>query len=84
LVREGYIDQKTDAQDRRRRTLTLTAQGEELEARLTACQGARITRAFEVSGPNAVAGFKQVLSEIINEDDRKHYMGGGPHTDELC
>jgi len=80
LVREGFIDQKTDCDDRRRRTLVLTTKGEELEARLTQCQGARISRAFEASGKEAVEGFKKVLGEIINEDDRKRYTGGGPHT----
>lgn len=81
LVREGYIDQKTDAQDRRRRTLTLTEKGEDLEARLTACQGQRIGRAFETAGPAAVEGFKKVLTNIINAEDRERYTGGAPHSD---
>lgn len=81
LVREGFIDQKTDAQDRRRRTLTLTDKGGELEARLTKCQGVRIQQAFEASGKEAVKGYKKVLSEIINAEDRKRYTGGAPHTD---
>lgn len=81
LVREGFIDQKTDAQDRRRRTLTLTDKGIELEARLTKSQGVRVQRAFKASGDEAVEGFKKVLSEIINPEDRKRYTGGAPHTD---
>jgi len=83
LVREGFIEQKTDAQDRRRRTLLLTPKGEDLETRLTKCQGDRIARAYEASGDEAVRGFKKVLGEIINEDDRRLYTGGSPHTDEL-
>lgn len=81
LVREGYIHQQTDTHDRRRRTLTLTAQGEELEGKLTQCQGVRIRRAYEAAGSDAVRGFKRVLAEIINEEDRARFTGGGPHTE---
>lgn len=81
LVREGYINQQTDSGDRRRRTLTLTAKGEDLESKLTACQGVRIRRAYCAAGVDAVRGFKTVLAEIINEDDRARFTGGGPHTD---
>ena len=80
LVREGYINQETDSGDRRRRTLTLTAKGEALEAKLTDCQGARIRRAYELAGEQAVQGFKTVLAGIINEEDRGRFTGGGPHT----
>lgn len=80
LLREGYIHQQTDAEDRRRRTLTLTDKGDDLEARLTACQGVRIRRAYAAAGDEAVEGFKAVLAEIINEEDRPLYTGGGPHT----
>lgn len=80
LVREGYINQETDRGDRRRRTLTLTAKGEALEAKLTDCQGTRIRRAYSAAGADAVRGFKTVLAHIINEDDRHRFTGGGPHT----
>lgn len=80
LVREDYINQQTDMGDRRRRTLTLTAKGEALEAKLTDCQGARIRRAYSAAGADAVRGFKTVLAHIINEDDRNRFTGGGPHT----
>lgn len=81
LVREGFINQQTDTGDRRRRTLTLTEKGEALEARLTACQGARISKAYTTAGADAVDGFKKVLTEIINTDNQVRYTGGGPHTD---
>lgn len=81
LVREGFINQQTDTGDRRRRILTLTAKGEALEARLTQCQGARISRAYSSAGADAVDGFKRVLSEIIDTDNQDRYTGGGPHTD---
>ena len=81
LVQEGYILQETDAIDRRRRTLQLTAKGEALEGRLTGCQSARIRRAYTTAGAEAVRGFKAVLTQIINEGDRTRFTGGGPHTD---
>lgn len=81
LIREGYIDQRTDSGDRRRRILTLTPKGEALETRLTDCQGARIRRAYATAGADAVRGFKAVLAEIINAEDRGRFTGGGPHTE---
>jgi len=81
LVREGYINQQTDAQDRRRRTLTLTAKGSALENRLTACQSTRVAAAYQAAGSQAVAGFKAVLTQIINVNDRARFTGGGPHID---
>lgn len=81
LVRDGYILQETDAQDRRRRTLTLTDKGNELEGRLTDCQTTRIGRAYQTAGADAVRGFKAVLTQIINGDDRARFTGGGPHTE---
>jgi len=81
LVREGYINQETDQRDRRRRTLVLTEKGDALEGRLTGCQSARIGRAYKAAGTEAIQGFKAVLTEIINADDRVRFTGGGPHTD---
>lgn len=81
LVREDFILQETDPGDRRRRTLELTPKGHELEGRLTACQSTRIRRAYQTAGADAVKGFKTVLTEIINADDRARFTGGGPHTD---
>ena len=80
LIREGFILQETDKSDRRRRTLHLTQKGTELESRLTQCQGARIRRAYENAGADAVRGFKSVLAGIINEEDQVRFTGGGPHT----
>ncbi len=81
LIDDGYIHQQTDPGDRRRRTLTLTDKGEALESRLTGCQSARISRAYRAAGAQAVEGFKAVLTQMINADDRARFTGGGPHTD---
>lgn len=69
LVREGYVDQKTDDADRRKRLLRLTPQGEELERRLTADQRARMARAYREAGAEAVEGFRSVLAGMIDDDD---------------
>jgi DNA-binding MarR family transcriptional regulator len=68
-VREGYVDQKTDDADRRKRLLRLTPQGEELERRLTADQRARMARAYREAGAEAVEGFRSVLAGMIDDDD---------------
>ena len=80
LVREGFVDQKTDNNDRRRRILSLTDKGENLEYKLTQAQGARIRKAYEGAGSESIAGFKKILTRIINDEDRQRFAGGGPHT----
>ncbi len=80
LVREGFVDQKTDKIDRRRRILSLTDKGEKLEYKLTQAQGARIRKAYEYAGRESIDGFKKILTRIINDEDRQRFTGGGPHT----
>jgi len=79
LVREKFITQTKGTKDRRQRLLELTAKGRELEAQLTAAQRARIARAYREAGPDAVTGYRRVLLEMINEEDRdalKDRLGG--------
>lgn len=70
LVERGYIAQRHDPQDRRRKLLTLTDKGRELEQDLTTSQMARFARAYREAGAEAVEGFRRVLVGIINPDDR--------------
>lgn len=77
LVEEGFVEQKADAEDRRRRRLYLTGQGTTLERELTERQSKRIAAAYRLAGAEAVAGFRTVLRGIINEQDR----GRVPETD---
>ncbi|MEQ9200582.1 MAG: MarR family transcriptional regulator [Rhodospirillales bacterium] len=65
LVREGYVSQRTDEVDRRKRLLCLTEQGDALERRLTADQRARMARAYREAGAEAVDGFRSVLLGMI-------------------
>ncbi|NQW00311.1 MAG: MarR family transcriptional regulator [Rhodospirillales bacterium] len=72
LIDEGFVEQKTDAGDRRRRLLGLTQKGIELDRRLTERQSRRIAGAYQVAGQHAIEGFRQILRGIINEEDRVH------------
>lgn len=83
LVREGFIDQRTDIDDRRRRILSLTDKGERLESKLTRAQGTRIGKAYKDAGLESISGFKKVLTLMINDADRQRFSGGGPHTHPL-
>jgi DNA-binding MarR family transcriptional regulator len=76
LVREDFVRQDTDATDRRRRQLSLTQKGADLEQRLTAVQSARVARACRDAGADAVAGFRTVLRGIVNEADRRRFAPG--------
>ena len=70
LVEEGYIRQETGLKDRRQRLLHLTDKGQAFEKELFASQRERVARAYRVAGPEAVAGFWEVLLNIVNEDER--------------
>ena len=70
LIDDGFILQRTDAADLRRRHLYLTPQGADLERRLSERQSQRIMRAYQDAGADAVQGFRAVLRAIINEEDR--------------
>jgi DNA-binding MarR family transcriptional regulator len=77
LVRETFIVQRTDDLDRRRRMLFLTDKGSEFERALTAMQCRRIAAAYRRAGPGAAEGFRAVLREIINEEDRNRVKRSG-------
>ena len=70
LMDEGFIIQETDKHDRRKRRLYLTEKGTALEKELTEKQSQRIASAYSRSGAEAVSGFRTVLRDVINEEDR--------------
>ena len=75
LMREGFIVQRTDADDRRRRRLYLTAAAEALERTLTERQSARLAVAWASAGEAAASGFRAVLRAMINPEDRGRFAG---------
>ncbi len=82
LIKDGFIHQRTDDTDRRRRRLYLTAKGAELERRLTERQSRRIAGAYRRAGAGAIEGFRAVLRGIINEEDRPRVARADPPAAE--
>ena len=70
LVEDGLVISTTGTTDRRQRNLTLSEAGEALERALSEPQRARFRRAYSEAGPEAVAGFREVLERMINEAGR--------------
>ena len=73
LVQEDFVMQRKGISDRRQRLLTLTDKGRALERELSENQRALIARAYRAAGAEAVEGFRTVLMNLINEDDRKRF-----------
>src|ERR1700753_2979839 len=67
LLSGGYVDRKAGMRDRRTRRLRLTQKGTAFESALWELQRPRLVRAFREAGPDAVAGFRRVLSGIASE-----------------
>ena len=74
LMRQGFIAQKQDERDNRRRLLYLTPKGLELEALVRERQSRRVAKAYREAGAEAVAGFRAVLRGLINDDDRRRFQ----------
>ena len=78
LIETGYICQHEGPNDRRQRLLFLTGKGIELHKQLMAPQMERVERALARAG--ADSGFRDVLLELINREDRSQVLAltGGP------
>lgn len=70
LLAEQLVVSTAGRTDRRQRNLYLTPAGEALERELSAVQRERVRRAYRAAGPEAVAGFRRVLEQMIDETDR--------------
>ncbi len=70
LVEDGLVDSVPGQKDRRQRLLTLTEEGRAFEGALSEAQRERLSRAFRAAGPEAVAGFRDVMALMIDEDAR--------------
>ena len=75
LVNEGFIEQRQDEGDGRRRLLFLCPKGRKLESLLTTRQGRRIESAYGTAKPEEIKGFCKILRGIINEGDRGRVSG---------
>lgn len=79
LINEGFVEQRSDVKDGRRRLLSLTQKGLDLEKRLTERQSHRIAKAYAAVSPGEIDGFRKILYGMINEDDRVHVSGFFEH-----
>ncbi len=73
LVEDGLIESRVGTRDKRERHLHLTAEGETLERQLSDAQRARMRAAYRAAGPEAVAGFREVLEAMMDSDLRARY-----------
>ena len=73
LVEDGLVEARIGLQDKRERNLHLTAKGADLERALSDAQRARMRAAYRAAGPQAVAGFRQVLEAMMDPELRKGY-----------
>lgn len=74
LVEDGLVESREGREDRRQRNLTLSPEGEALEAALSAPQRERVRRAYAQAGPEAVEGFRTVLEHMLNEAGRSDVL----------
>jgi DNA-binding MarR family transcriptional regulator len=65
LEQRKLVTRETDARDRRRRLVTLTPEGHAFSRDATERRRAALRQAFLSSGPDAVAGARRVLAEIL-------------------
>ena len=73
LIDDGLVESRVGRKDKRARHLHLTATGEALERELSGAQRERMRGAYRTAGPQAVAGFRQVLEAMMDPEMRRHY-----------
>lgn len=76
LIQEGLVESRVGARDKRERHLYLTETGAALEAELSNAQRTRMRSAYKTAGPEAVAGFRQVLEAMMDADLRRQFTSG--------
>lgn len=74
LIEDGLVESRVGREDRRERHLYLTSAGAELERQLSEAQRARMRAAYRAAGPQAVAGFRQVLEAMMDDGIRAQYL----------
>ena len=73
LVEDGLVESRVGTSDKRERHLFLTERGHQLETTLSDAQRARMRAAYREAGPEAVAGFRQVLEAMMDPEMRRAY-----------
>ena len=75
MMREGFILQRADAHDRRRRRLYATPEAAALAQLLRERQTAHLATAFAEAGAEAAHGFRAVLYAMTTPEDRGRFDG---------
>ncbi|MDO5528311.1 MAG: MarR family transcriptional regulator [Paracoccus sp. (in: a-proteobacteria)] len=73
LIDDGLVESRVGNRDRRERQLYLREAGAELERQLSGAQRARVRAAYRAAGPQAVAGFWQVLEAMMDPETQRQY-----------
>ncbi len=73
LIEDGLVESRQGTHDRRERHLKLTEDGATLERKISDAQRARMRAAYRAAGPEAVAGFRQVLEAMMDPEMRRKY-----------
>src|SRR5512134_1690375 len=73
LMQGGFIVQRADDRDRRRRRLFLSDEAVAMERMLSEAQAERLQAALETAGPDAARGFRTVLRAMIDAEDQKRF-----------
>lgn len=73
VIDDGLVESRVGRRDRRERQLFLTETGIALERRLSEAQRARMRAAYRAAGPEAVAGFRQVLEAMMDRDTLRQF-----------
>ncbi len=73
LIADGLVESRVGTRDKRERHLYLTDKGADLESELSTAQRNRLRAAFRSVGPEAVAGFRQVLEAMMDPEMRRHF-----------
>lgn len=73
LIEDGLVESRIGQDDKRERNLFLTDAGKALERELSDAQRERVRAAYRAVGPAAVAGFRQVLEAMMDEETRRQY-----------
>jgi DNA-binding MarR family transcriptional regulator len=74
MIEDGLVESRVGRKARRERHLQLPEPGRTLEKELSEAQRGRMRAAYRDAGPEAVAGFRRVLEQIMDPEMRKHFQ----------
>ena len=76
LIADGLVESRVGVPDKRERHLYLTETGAKLERELSEAQRNRMRAAYRNAGPEAVAGFRAVLEQMMDPEMLRHFQAG--------